>query len=455
MLLPTLVLARDGLRRFRSLSLGLALSPGLIGAFGTYLNWHTVERALPRFKETERFEVFNQGSYEAGTVRFIGFGLAVGLMLSLAALAGLRKPEPEAKAEPANRFILLSTLALLASAGAAALLGAASAVLVALPAALLLWISAALPIARRNAPAQVERTVHGGFALFFASAMALERCAAEQAVLWPEKLGRAARIDEILAADAARQGTLMVLLFVWVVFLGVQAYRLRDAGDVPKLLRGHLLPLTALLVVTGVDVLLAGNFRALGRSTREALSSQLALFSELDPPSTRALPPEQFAPAEGPALQVSHSAVGINGHEIVRLNVAGTPLARQHLQDALMEALARASDAPLSCLIDHRVTWGQARELLSLARSAGATEAELLFTRGPSPKIPTRGPPEVSWVTPADFVAVRVLLASEGSEIDGQKTFGELAPDWVAAALAGKQISLTVPLPGAVRSSGH
>jgi hypothetical protein len=203
-----------------------------------------------------------------------------------------------------------------------------------------------------------------------------------------------------------------------------------------------------------LDLSLSGKFRALGSASREALASQFALFAALDPPSAAESPQPAFVPSRGAALQVSRTAVAVDGREITRLNAATTPEGRKRLQDALFDALARASSAPLSCLVDRSITWAELRELLALARLAGATEAEVLFTRGASPAIPPRGPAEVGWVRPQDFVAVRVSLGTEGVELEAGKRFGDLAKDLMARAASGQPLSVRIPdLPG--HNPGH
>jgi hypothetical protein len=200
--------------------------------------------------------------------------------------------------------------------------------------------------------------------------------------------------------------------------------------------------------VTGLDLFLGAKLRSVGDATRQALASQFALFAELDPPSTRELAAERFRPSAGAALQIAQTAIAVDGREVARLNAVGSDAGRQRVQEALFAALARASEAPLSCLVDRRVTWGDARELLSLARLAGATEAELLLTRGTPPEIPRRGPPEVSWVTRHDFVAVRVSLADQGIALDPAQRFEQFSPALIEAAKAGRTLALAVPYPG-------
>lgn len=443
--LPVLVLARDGARRFRVLTLGLAIGPALIGAVGTYAGWETVTRALADVDSTQRFEVFNEGSYEAGANRFLGFGLSVGLCLALAAVPGGLGMAGSSAQDRGRRLAPSLAVAVALLAIIAGLLGAPSAVLVAVPAALFLWSSRLFPIGGADLSSQVGRSVYAGFALFFASATAIERVAARRSVLWTLDAGRAERIREIMVADWEQSATWAAILFVSVTVVVVQGQRLSGARDLFGHLRRHALLGSMLFAVIALDLSLAAKFGATGRATREALAGQFALFAGLDPPSTDMLPSHRLEPSQGAALQVAQTGVAVDGREVTRLNAAASAVGRERLQNALFDALARASTTPLSCLVDRRVTWAELRELLAIARLAGATDAELLFTRGPAPMIPSRGPAEVGWIQPKDFIAVRVSLAADGIDLDSKKQFGELAAELLASAHGRQPLAIRVP----------
>lgn len=54
-------------------------------------------------------------------------------------------------------------------------------------------------------------------------------------------------------------------------------------------------------------------------------------------------------------------------------------------------------------------------------------------------------PPEVSWVQPSDFVAVRVSLGPQGLDPDPAKPLEELAGSLFDAARAGRSPVLRIP----------
>lgn len=434
-----------GKLRFRGLVRTLAIAPAILGALGTHAGWEVVLRALARVDATRRFGVFNEGAYEAGANRFLGFSLAIGTCLSLAALAAPAAPQgaPQ-RGRPAERSTAALAVVVVACGVLAAVAGAPSAVLVAGSALAFFVSSLLLPIARKDGGAELERGVFGVLAVLLASGAALERVSGRATILWTEQPTREARVQEILAAAAERSATIAVAAGVLGIVILALVLRLREAQSLPRPGPRHLAVLGLLVAGLVADVVLAARFQNAGASTRAALEEQFALFAQLDPPSTDLLDPVAFAPREGPALQIARSVVAVNGHEVSRLAAVETAAGRARVQDALFEALARASEAPLSCLVDRNVRWSQARELLGIAHLAGATEAELLFTRGRPPRIPTVGPPEVTYVEPTDFVAVPVVLTQRGDRLDGERTFGELAAGLVADAKARRPIELGV-----------
>ncbi|MBI3202832.1 MAG: serine/threonine protein kinase [Myxococcales bacterium] len=443
-LVPVLASAEGGLPRFRTLALVLGLGAGPLGAMGTYVGWETVSRALPKVTPIMAFEIFNQGSWEAGAVRFVGLSLAGALSMSLAAGSALHRGVI-APVGPRSDAALAVALFVFGIAGYA--LDAPSTLMVAVPAAAFVAISRALPLAEADADAQLERSVFGAFAVFFAASAAMERVAGRQTVLWASELDRAGRVRELMAAESERGATLVAIVATAVSLSALQAYRLRNASDLPRLFRRHLVPTIALVAFVATDVALAAKFRDTGAGTRRALASQFALFAELDPPSTAELSGPEFAPSPGAALQVARGAVAVDGREVTRLNTLGAPVGRKRLEDALFDALAKAPNTPLSCLVDRRVKWGDLAEALAVARLAGAVDAELLFTRGPAPELPRRGPLEVAWVLAGDFVAVRVTLVEGSTDLPRDKSLGDLAPELIRAARSGKDLTLHVAAP--------
>jgi len=442
-LIPVLELQMDGVRRFRWFTLTLALGPALLGALGTYMGWDVVSRAVGGTAATDGFATFNEGAYEAGANRFMGFAFSAGLTLSLALSTALGSAQ--VGGEDKDRVGAALGVAAAAFALFSVALGAPSVVYVAVSTALIAVLCHFLPNLPGKVATEVERSVFAAFALFFASGQALERVAARKAVLWTSDFTRAVRVREILAAEAEERATSAAILFAVVLFVLTRIARLRADREVTPELRRHWFLGVVLLVVIGSDAYFSGKFRAVGAATREALSSQFALFAELDPPVADAMPASAFAPSRGAALQVTRTAVAVNGKEVTRLNAMSTSEGRRRVEDALFGALARASEAPLSCIVDRRVTWAALRDLLALSRLAGATEAELLFTRGSPPDLPPNGPPEVSWAQPSDFVAVRVSLGPQGLDPDPAKPLEELAGSLFDAARAGRGPVLRIP----------
>ncbi|MGZ5968214.1 MAG: serine/threonine-protein kinase, partial [Polyangiales bacterium] len=94
--LPILAVRRT--RTGPSTAMGwFALVPALFGIAGTWLDWAKVTETLPRLPLPERFAVMNDGFFEVGTLRFIGFILSLALLLSastIPALSGDGKAAP-------------------------------------------------------------------------------------------------------------------------------------------------------------------------------------------------------------------------------------------------------------------------------------------------------------------------------------------------------------------------
>ncbi len=450
-------LGRSGPERFRALSRGLVLTPAVVGALGTYLNWEMVRKVVLGLDTTKQFRIFNVGTYEAGAARFLGLGLAVGLLLSLVAVQGTGRRSADAPAaDPRSR----STLALAGGSvavGAAALaLGAPSGAYVCGVAALLFSVSYLLPVASADGASQIERSAFGVMTLLVASGVAFERVSARSSILWQEQGSRGARIFEVLAAHAELQATTVIVAAVVVAVVGLEVSRLR-AVTTARVLRSQAALLAFLAIAVVTDVALTRRHDALRTASRTALEEQFALFAQLDPPSTDALGDAAFDPSEGPALQITPTVVAVNGVEVTRLAAVETPVGRSRIENALFEALARSSAAPLSCLVDRRVPWSAVESLLGIAHAAGATDAELLLTRGPPPTLPRTGPPEATYVESKDFAAVKARLGTAGTALDGKKPFGDLAAALVSEAQGGKVVAVRVaaaPSPPG-RDPGH
>lgn len=453
--LPWLGRSSSTTERSRVVQRLLVVAPGMIGALGTYIDWEAVTRYVSTLEATKRFRILNQGAFEAGTSRFIGFGLAVGLCLSLAALQGLPARRSATKSG-APRWVAPSLLiGFVLLAVLSVLFGAPSAGYVAAVAALFVLASLALPLDEDNRSALVERSVAGLLAVLFASGAALERVSARQGIVWTEQSTRSGRIAEIVAAASERNATLVVVVAVVAVVAAAELLRLRAIGGAWKAARPHLALLVLLALGVSGDLVLAHRFDARRDSARASLQEQFALFAELDPPSTKLLDARRFEPHEGPALQITRAVVAVNGQEISRLNAVSHAVGRTRVENALFGTLARAAEAPLSCLIDRRVRWAEARRVLALAYAAGATDTELLMTRGPAPSFLPTTPPEASYVETKDFVAVHVVLGRTGRNLDGNKSYGKVAAGLIADARAGRKIELSVGPPAGGRNSGH
>ena len=465
LVLATLPLGVAGLvllamRRLRgvagsSLGLWIPLASAVAGAAGTYTGWREVLRYLHQVAELRRLSIVSEGTYEANSARFLGFSIATLLALGLAAL-----PSPSAglpRHPHGRREALAAALVLTIIAVAAGILGAPSGVLIASVGAAVALLSL-VPAASLPKPA-LERAAAGIFAVLFASATALARLEARESVLWAETPTRAARVAEIIGAQAERQATVPIAVFTLLVLAALEGLRLRRA------LRAHGAPLgkpgagvwalgLVLVAAATFDVVQHGVFIGKRDELRASMADQFALFARLDPPSGDGLDPKRFPPHKGTSLQVARESVAIDSKGVARLAALASPESSAQVLAELNRALAkmdgldepneaRASD--LSLFIDREVKGESVSRVFQLARSAGVRRVELVLTRGASPVLGPSAPAEARVVLPADFVAIPCDLDPAGEPLDGGATFGDLARGLVARAAAGETPRLRAP----------
>jgi hypothetical protein len=308
-----------------------------------------------------------------------------------------------------------------------------------------------LPIAEgpATAAAELERGVASVLAVLLAAGSAYARLDARAAILWDEAVTRSARVDEILGTAAERDATAPIAAAAVLVVAAAVGLRLRDliAGKALPRIRPRTWVLGALLgLAVAADVVGTLRFRAVGERVRASLESQFRMFARLDPPPM----PEQGAGLSAPrparAMQVTRDAVAIDGELVAKLGALDSERTVDLVSSRLTQALAAATEADerasslpsapapdLSVLADREVKWGTLRRLLALAREAGARHVEVLLTRGPSPRIPERGPPEAGYVIARDFVAVTATLDDAGFDAPDAARFGDVAPALAAA----------------------
>ena len=435
--------------------LWIALVPALFGAFATYTGWRVVVRFIEEgAPETERFAIFNEGTYEANACRFLGFAVSALLLLSLSALPGISGVASATttlsgalgvrRTEAATVAAALLAMALLAVA-----LGAPSGALIAGAGAIALAISALLPTVHTETAArdELERALAGLLAVGLATAVGLTRIEAREAVLWAEEPTRADRVAEILAAQGERAATLPIAaisLLSIVLLEALRLHRLSRFGAIKRPRPAALVLLAVLLVGLAFDLVQHGRFIGKRDELLAEISAQFSLFARLDPPPGDALDrdPSRFAPHRATALQISRDVVAVNAKGVARLAALDAPQGTAQVASDLNHALAQAAVAQrepgeidLLVSIDHQVKGKDLLRLLRIARSAGVRKIEILLTRGAPPKLALNGPPENGVVIPRDFVALPVELGDEGMALAAEQTFGEVAPSLVRAAL--------------------
>jgi serine/threonine protein kinase len=439
-----------------------ALFPALQGAFTTYTGWTIILRSIPRASAVDRLAIFGEGTYEANAARFLGFAVASILFLSLAALPGVSGMASATTTLHGalgvrRREALAAALGLAALAVIASLVGAPSAALIAGAGAVAAATSAALPTVHGETAArdELERATAGILAVALAVAVGITRIEAREAILWGESPTRAARVAEILAAQAERDVTIPVAVASLAVVAAVEVLRLRRLQALRALTTprtGTALLATALALGIAGDFVLHGRFTEKRAALRAEIGAQFALFARLDPPPGDALAeadrgrdPPRFAPHRATALQVTRDVVAVDGRGVARLGALGSPEGVAHLASELDRALAQAAleehgatDLDLSVSIDRETGGDTLLRLLQIARGAGVKRVEVLLTRGASPGPLLHGPPEIDVVLPSDFVAIPAELADAGLALAPDLRFGQLAPALVERALAGE-----------------
>ena len=433
----------------------IALLPAFFGAFTTYTGWTVILRFIGDVAELRRLTIFAEGTYEANCARFLGFGVAAIFCVSLAALpgvSGMARATVTLSGAPGVRRgeALAAAAVLVLIAVTAALVGAPSGSLIGGTCAVALGLGVALPTVHAETAArdELERAAASVLAVALAVAAGITRLEAREAALWVEQATRASRVAEILAAQYERDATLFIAaasLAVIAVVEGLRIRRLLPLGAIGR-------PGTGTAVLAGLIALAAaGDFIQHGRfigkrdELRGDIASQFALIARLDPPPGDALDAQRFPPHRATALQITRDVVAVDGHGVARLGALDAPEGATHVASDLNRALAQAglaqtdaAELDLSVSIDREVKGGTLARLLGIARGAGVRRIEILLTRGDSPRVPPRAPPETGIALPGDFVALPAELADDGVELPAGEAFGAIAPALIARALAAE-----------------
>ncbi len=451
-----------------SASFWIAVAPALHGAFTTYTGWRTLLRHLPPAHALAQLAIFNQGTHEANAARFLGFSVGALLFLSAAAMPGVSGMAGAATALSGalgvrRREALAAAGGLALVVVAAAMVGAPSGALIAGVAAVAVASCAALPTIHGETAArdELERAFAGLLAVGLAVAAGITRIEAQEASLWVESPTRAARVAAILATQAEREATVPIAVASLAILAGVEAlrlWRLRPLQVLTHPRAGTALLAAVIALGCAGDVIQHDRFVDKRAELRAELGAQFALFARLDPPPGDALDPRAFAPHRATALQVTRDVIAVDGRGVARLTALDSPEGALHVAADLDRALAQASltqaeehapaDVDLSVSIDREVDGEAVLHLLRIARGAGVHRIEVLLTRGESPELGRGGPPEISVVIPADFVALPADLGDAGLPIPTGDRFGRIAPSWVVEALAAHgPIALAVEAP--------
>jgi tRNA A-37 threonylcarbamoyl transferase component Bud32 len=448
----------------RILGFWLALFPALSGAFSTYTSWSAVIAHTGQAPELGKFTLFNRGMYEANATRFLGFSISAILFVSLSAIPGI-SGLAGATTTLSGALGVRRRESVLAAAGlavvcvAAGFLGAPSGALIAGVGAAVLAVGAALPTVHTETAArdEIERAVAGLMAVGLAIAAGITRLEAREAALWFEPATRAVRVAEIVAAHAERTATLPIAVASLAGIALIEALRIRRLHRAFAIVRPR--PATAALILVLAcgacgDVIQHGRFIGERDELRAQIAAQFALFARLDPPSGDALDPSAFAPRPATALQVAREVVAVNAKGVARLAALSSPDGAAHVAADLNRTLAKAAveqaepgEIDLSVSVDREVNGGVLLRLLQIARSAGVRRIEFLLTRGQGPRLAPNALPETGIVIPSDFVALPAELGDQGLTLPEDKSFGQIAPELIAAA-----VSLKEPLRFAVAS---
>ena len=431
----------------------IALLPAFFGAFTTYTGWTVILRFIGDVAELKRLTIFAEGTYEANSARFLGFGVATVFCLSLAALpgvSGMARATSTLSGAPGMRRgeALAAAAVLVLIAVTAALVGAPSGALIAGACAVALGLGVALPTVHAETAArdELERAAASVLAVALATAVGITRLEAREAALWVEQATRASRVAEIVAAQYERDATVFIAaasLAVLAVIEGLRIRRLAVLGAVGRPGAGTAVLIGVVALAAAGDLLQHGRFIGKRDELRGDLAAQFALIARLDPPPGDALDPQRFPPHRATALQITRDVVAVDGRGVARLRALDAPEGATHVASDLNHALAQAGlaqtdTAPLdlSVSIDRQVKGDTLLRLLRVARAAGVRRIEILLTRGESPRVPPRAPPETAIVMPGDFVALPVELGDDGVELPAGEAFGAIAPALIARALA-------------------
>lgn len=428
----------------------VCLLPALLGALGTYSGWQAIRAHVASWPETERLRVFDAGLWEAGASRFIGFALSAILLAALAIVTGPRAGPPVLS----RRESIAMAAGAAALASAATVAGAASAAWLGV---LALILVAAVAVGATSAgPTEAARGVATGLSAVLAAMVGLARVEGRAAILWDATPTRAARVAEIIATAAEREVTVPVLAVLVVLVLAAISLRLLRQWQRGVAVRPTTA--TAALVVLavaglGADAFLHARVAETRHELRAALSRQFVLFAQLDPPASRTLSPERFAPHRAPALQLTRATVAIDGEPAAPVRALDSEAGTLALVGEIGQALARRPEgspvgAPdLSLAIDRRVPWSTLSRVLSAAHAAGTRRVEVLLTRGAPPRIVASAPPETSHVLPQDFVALPAELVTAGDALPApgdDVPFAPLASDWARRARSGQRLLIRV-----------
>ncbi len=429
----------------------IALLPALFGLSGTWPGWAKVSGVLGQLTITRRFAVLNMGIYELNALRFMSLSMTLVLLLALSAIPALSGHATSATLQAGHgvrrRESIAFLIGLLLLAAAAMATHAPSGMLVATTAAIALGVGLALPPLHPTTAArdELERALASTLAVAVATGVAFARVEAREAGLWMEQT-RAARVAEIVAAAAERRATSVIAVACLLAVVALEIVRLRRlwprAGvRTPK--SGTWVLAALLLSAVGFDVVLHGRFAEMRDTTWRAMKDSFALFARLDPPTAEGLDRKRFAPHRAPTLQITRDVVAIDAAPIVPIAALDASEGTLNVAAALGRALAQHAAEPqpgdrdLAVAIDRFTRWRTVSVLLGIAHRAGARAIELRFTRGPSPAIPSNGPPEVGYVLPSDFVAVEVTLGNQGVTAGPEIPFAEIAPQIIGAAANG------------------
>jgi tRNA A-37 threonylcarbamoyl transferase component Bud32 len=434
----------------------LALFPGVSGTFGTYTGWLVLTKYLETSAPMAAHATFNSGMYEANSMRFLGFGLASILLVSLAALPGVTGLDAVSHTL-VGQFGLARKESLGAAAGLAVLavlaivVGAPAAAFVGIVGAGVLAVGSALPTLNAETAArdELERAIAGLLAVGLATAVAFTRIEAREAVLWDATPNRAARVAEILAAADERSATTRLAVAALLVVTVVEALRLRRIfrrGERFRPTTATAALVVVLAIAVSGDAVLHGRFIAMRDALRVSIAAQFADFARLRLPSGDALDAAKFPPHRAPALQITRDAIAVNAKGVAKIAALENPEGAAHVADELGRALAQASveasapnESDLAVFADKELSSGVLIDLLRIAKHGGASKVDLMLGIGPAPKVPKNAPPEVQILVPRDAVALPIELVEQGGlPIDARASVDHTADALVTLALAGK-----------------